>query len=578
MKKFPLILTCITVLSLGAACDSILDVEPHVITSEGFYASKEDAQAGLFGVYGVLNSYQLYGEFYSMILSYTDDLCYFLNWSDTRPTYYYVHDPDADEIYQVWTWLYKGINNANSFMEAVQNTDLDKDGDMLAQARFLRAYYHFLLAQTFGDVPLKTASTASWEAVKTPATSQYEVLSWVTSEMKEAIGHVSEDFDHAPSKVTKTAMEGILARVYLFLAGKSVSGGDKKLFYKNAMEQCENVIKSGRHRLNPDYSAIFINYIEDKYDTEYRESMWEVEFKGDRSSTEFWSNGRNGDINGLKTVGGDSDYSNYQSNWSWGLYGNTLKLWDLYMHDDRIMYEKNLGVVTDKRQEWNIPPYNYAGYTESKTRLYPYGGDPADVRYLKAGHDKTPYYTGSIKNGDDTNKNPLCFPAGRNIGKFRREVKYEGSKNFFADRTGINFPLLRYADVLLMYAEAVNGWQGAPTEAAYNCVKAVRDRAGISTDPFSVYADHDDFLKLIQNERGRELCFEAIRKYDLIRWGLFISEMKAVGKSAYQDTRWGGQGADFLRISNRITPKHIFMPIPSMELAVNTELKQNPLW
>src|SRR5690606_29838644 len=103
--------------------------------------------------------------------------------------------------------------------------------------------------------------------------------------------------------------------------------------------------------------------------------------------------------------------------------------------------------------------------------------------------------------------------------------EYEKELPRSVDRSPTNFPLLRYADVLLMFAEAENEMNG-PTEEAYDAVNQVRARA-------EAYAftglDQDDFRQAIRDERARELCFEGLRKFDLIRWGIFEQAMRNVG-------------------------------------------------
>ena len=155
------------------------------------------------------------------------------------------------------------------------------------------------------------------------------------------------------------------------------------------------------------------------------------------------------------------------------------------------------------------------------------------MRPLVAGIDKTPYASGyTLASFRDTNMDETVYPAGRNIGKWRREVQYEGPVTFRDSWNGINSPFLRYADVLLMYAEAVNEIDGAPNETIYNYVKQLRDRAGIQTLPFSTYNNHDAFLQFIKNERGRELFGEMnIRKFDLMRWGGWYEAMQAAGRA-----------------------------------------------
>lgn len=550
---------------LAAAITScgFLDVEPQVICSDTFYNNEEELLYGLAGVYGAMSNEAFYGNYYSLMCSNADDLCYYNRATTTNYSVVYRHDPGTTEIYAAWTEIYKGIGNANSFMEAVKDSEFDKDGKYFSEARFLRAYFHFLLAQAWGDVPLRTEPVHSHSDVMCAATPQYDVLAWAASEMEACLETASEDLSQAPSRVTKNTIRGILSRVYLFMAGETVKGGDRKELYAKARAHADTVIKSGRHSLNPEYQQVFINMISDRYDVEYHESMWEVDFLGNRQSASEWSNGRIGDLIGLQSSG-SSGYQDFMCNFSYGQFDGSLKLWDLYWTEDRTDEETALDEITDKRQEWNMPPYNYAGNTKYA---------------IPASTEKTPYYEGSVSAFDK----PTVAQAVRNCGKFRREVQYEGIMDSKRLYTGINFPLLRYSDVLLMFAEADLESSGVPSQEAYDRVKEVRDRAGIQTRDFSEY-DTESFRSLIRNERGRELCFEATRKYDLIRWGIFVEEMNryAYWAGLTNDAgkvRWTTAKASYASaIGSAVQEKHIVLPIPSVELGVNNLLVQNPLW
>ena len=207
------------------------------------------------------------------------------------------------EIYNLWVAIYKGIKNANAFMNAMQDSDLESAQSYYYEARFMRAYYHFLLAQCWGDVPLLDFENTNAQQLQIAKTPQYEVLKWVISEMDACLNELSEDLSIAPSRVTRTTAQGILARVCLFTAGATVDRGTDSAdeYYRLAMDYSKKVIDSHLHQLNPDYSDIFIKMISDQYDTEYRESMWAVEFKGNREDANHWTNGRIGELNGLQS-------------------------------------------------------------------------------------------------------------------------------------------------------------------------------------------------------------------------------------------------------------------------------------
>ena len=537
----------------------------------------------LNGVYGVLNSWQLYGCNLILDLNYNSDIVQYMSTTNaSMKGASFELDANSDDVYQTWTWLYKGIRNANAFLENIEGTDFDPDGKMEAQARFLRAYYYFILAQNWIDVPLRLKAIDPYNDVKCPATPQLKVMQFAVSEMEKSLETITDDLTYSPSDVTKTTVEGILARVYLYMAGEAVSGttaDQKHEYFGKAADYARMVIESGKHELNPDYSQIFINMIGDKYDKEYHESMWEADFLGDRSSPDFYGNSRWGELNGLRSSNSGTNYSEMNTNFAYGLFCNTIKLWNLYMDDDRTKLEKNLSVITDKRQLWSLPPYHYNG-TGEEAWLYPYGGDPSDTRKLITGIDKTPYYTSgaAVKDRNSTNQEETYYPGSRYCGKFRREVQYEGRKNFKSIWCGINVPLLRYSDVLLMYAEAMNEYNGSPTEDLYNVILPLRERAGIASEPFSKYASYEKFQQFVRNERARELCFEGLRKFDLLRWGIYLSSMKEVAALS-GTSQWNTSTArNYVTIVSRTSEKNNYMPIPSLELAVNTELKQNPLW
>lgn len=125
-----------------------------------------------------------------------------------------------------------------------------------------------------------------------------------------------------------------------------------------------------------------------------------------------------------------------------------------------------------------------------------------------------------------------------------------------------NTPIIRFAEVLLIYAEAANEYQNVPSTAAYEAIDRVRERAGIPLlSEIAPALSKDDFREAIFEERRKELVFEYQRWFDLARRGsdYFVTKLKAAGKTNAQ-------------------PKHIHFPIPQRELDLNRKLEQNPDW
>lgn len=589
------------------AC-SFLDTDPQIIPDDGYYNSEQKLIYGLAGVYGVLNSEALYGNYYSLQIANADDLCYFNNYnnSESRPDRYN-HSAGTATIYDTWSKLYEGIKNANRYIEAVEKTEIDPGklsvdiGLYIAEARFLRAYYHFLLAQAWGDVPLRVKATTSPNPndVQMAATPQEQVLKWCADEIEATIPDLYEPIDNTPSRVSQTVAQGILARVYLFMAGESVKqidGLDKKEMYRRAAYWANEVIASHKHDLNESYEEIFINMIRDQYDTQFHESMWEAEFLGDRTSATDWTNGRIGDLIGLRSQSRTTNYSEWACNYSYGYYNGSYTLWQLYWENDRTADETASATVIDKRLTWNLPGYNYRGMNNQKISYKNKAGETV-TRYLQQTQSmfKTPWvYNNNFAMPDiegldqtiedafdpaDLVYDPTVMCAVRNAGKWRRETVYEKQMSAKSLYTTINFPILRYADVLLMYAEAINEYAGAPDDQAKEAIREIRKRAGVKTDE-SLLGDYRSFRDLVRNERGRELAFEGLRKWDLIRWGTFVEKMHNAGTNQPTKNKYRNVSYTNYASANyaNVTARHIYLPIPTKELAVNHALRQNPLW
>ena len=589
------------------AC-SFLDTDPQIIPDDGYYNSEQKLIYGLAGVYGVLNSEALYGNYYSLQIANADDLCYFNNYnnSESRPDRYN-HSAGTATIYDTWSKLYEGIKNANRYIEAVEKTEIDPGklsvdiGLYIAEARFLRAYYHFLLAQAWGDVPLRVKATTSPNPndVQMAAPPQEQVLKWCADEIEATIPDLYEPIDNTPSRVSQTVAQGILARVYLFMAGESVKqidGLDKKEMYRRAAYWANEVIASHKHDLNESYEEVFINMIRDQYDTQFHESMWEAEFLGDRTSATDWTNGRIGDLIGLRSQSRTTNYSEWACNYSYGYYNGSYTLWQLYWENDRTADETASATVIDKRLTWNLPGYNYRGMNNQKISYKNKAGETV-TRYLQQTQSmfKTPWvYNNNFAMPDiegldqtiedafdpaDLVYDPTVMCAVRNAGKWRRETVYEKQMSAKSLYTTINFPILRYADVLLMYAEAINEYAEAPDDQAKEAIREIRKRAGVKTDE-SLLGDYRSFRDLVRNERGRELAFEGLRKWDLIRWGTFVEKMHNAGTNQPTENKYRNVSYTNYASANyaNVTARHIYLPIPTKELAVNHALRQNPLW
>lgn len=521
-KIYQIVIPIIVLISV-LSCN-LLEVEPKDFSSpEYYYENSEQMSMALTGVYNTLGSYGLYQYTYICQLGVEADEGFYNRSTVTQGPQFYNYTSSNVNIESLWQNLYIGIQNANLLLENINKPVMDetKRKQVKGETLFLRAYYYFILAINFGDVPLILESTKSANYPKITRTPVKQVYEKIIADMTEADSLVLTASEVGfGGRVNRSAVEGILARVCLHMAGHPVNDKTK---YKDARFWAKKVIDNLSHELTPDYRQVFINYARDAYNI--KESIWEVEFWGNAQDS-YREIGHVGNVIGIAAP------ANSIFGYSTALINAT------YTHYKS--YEAG-----DLRRDWNCAPYRYSGDTKVNwgvSHLY-----------------------------------------NRNAGKYRRE--YETLTPRTNHGTPQNFPLLRYTDVLLMFAEAENELNDGPTTEAYQAVNYVRNRAFGNLMPNAVInpaatvpagLSKADFLGFLQKERSRELCFEALRKYDLIRWGIFLPTMKAV---AAEFRATGGTGWTWGELSfKNVAARDTLMPIPIHETSLNNELGQNAGW
>lgn len=560
MKKFKYILFAGMLLSMGS-CDLLETTPSDFVDPEKFYSNETEIAQALAGIYSSLSSEKLYGAEYS-VLAQTDDLGYY--WRNTTPVGIFNnnHSTSDAKVSEMWSELYSGIMNANMFLAKIGDSPVSESVKRVgeAEARSLRAFYYFLLAQCWGDVPMPKNLKADLGDIEIDLaqTPQKEVLQFVVNELEEVYPMLEDINKAVPGHITKSAACGLLMRVNLKLAGWPIFDATA---YEEVVRWGDSIQAFNYHQLNSDYAQVFINMASDIYDT--KESIWEVEFKGNRADAHQQS-GRIGNTIGIQ----NTDISDESLGYSYGFIASTLNLWDLYGDLDgngTSDYEGDNAAefenFPDKRRDWNIAPYVFKQGDDKKFRKN-YWNSKGQLQYDGKGNVTDKIATKSVF-------------SSRNAGKFRRE--YETITPRDKNWTPINFPVIRYSDVLLMLAEAENEVHQGPTQRAYDCVNSVRERAGVAAVSGLGY---NDFKQLIKDERGRELCFEAIRKYDLIRWNDYRQEMNKVANYVTSDERWsvGDNYALFYAKNGASSERYMWLPIPTRELGLNKLLKQNAAW
>jgi hypothetical protein len=531
MKKIFFAITII--LFVSSSCQKILNTKPtDFITPESFYATAADLQMALNGVYSQLIDVDCYGNNYLYMFNTNTDESYGFS-VDLVTSYQYV--PTDAKVNLLWNSSYIGIERANVLLANIDKPVMDetKRGIIKGEALFLRAYFYFLLVSNYGGVPLKLNPTSSVKDVniaRTPAAGVYaQVVKDMTAADTLLQTQTATSLGYG-GKITKTAVEGMLARVCLYMAGFPLKQAGK---YEEALSWAKKVVDSKEHALNPDYMQVFLNYATNKYDV--KESIWELEFFRDNNGFANKGGTYAGRFCGIRC-------SDVSVGYSTGSIVATRKLFDLYQINPASTSTPNKASY-DLRRDWNCANYTYGTAAVAKKTAV-------------------------------TNVWLMC------AGKWRREYEDVIPKN--SNYTPQNFPMLRYSDVLLMLAEAENEVNG-PTTVAYDAINQVRKRAyglllpappipGVNA-ALSTGLTQEQFRNAIKDERARELCFEALRRPDLIRWGDFIGDMKKFLAYAIAN---GGNNTTITTAAKMITDRNLLLPIPSYDLSLNKLLKQNP--
>ncbi len=393
----------------------------------------------------------------------------------------------------VWAQCYFGILRANLVVQkapAAVMTPAIKNRS-LGEARFLRALYYYHLVRLFGDVPLYINAITAEESAVIPRSPKANVYAQIIADLKIAETLLPNTYTgDNKGRATAGAAKGILASVYLTL-------GDKPNAATKAKEIIDNAATYG-YSLWADYADNF------KLSTENgKESLFEVQYRSGGGTFSIYGAGT-----GINTFYGPRAQGIVPE----GGYGFTVPTKNFVDQ-----YEKTgagYNTIVDKRRNRSVwlPGDTYNAYVQPSTLV----GSPLGFNVRK--------YFISV---DD--------PLG-DAGQWR---------------SALNVPIMRYAEVLLMYAEAAGPALGKPS------VDLVRNRAGLA--PLAAGLSDAAWLDAIYKERRLELGFEMHRWYDLLRHpnsSYFITTMQAAGKT-------------------NISAKHRFMPIPQSERDKNANLTQN---
>lgn len=595
MNKFNILIAMLVCLNI-CGCSDFLEEDPKgKLTTDNFYNSESDARQAINGVYRRLSDSWVTGYNIKQI---PNDLLKRASWDEASGLSNFTYGSENTYIAGMWQNHYAVIKDCNSVIDNVtaNKEKINNWERYVGQAHGIRAFLYFDLVRWFGDVPLVLTDTKSLDGLEVTRTPQKEVFRQIIEDFEYCISHTMDKGDTSKGyqygRLTKDACHGFLAKVYLWLGsvaqrdGKEILGNAADNFEKS-LEHSSAVIQGGRYKLVDYYPDVFNAKTRDKAPDEV---LWCVQgLTGDDTGT--WTGMMFG-IRGNQNLGGS---------------------WDNISSSDyhRMMYEPSDSI----RRLWNCPRMTI----QDDGTLW--------------GWDYKMYWDtrGDQKLSEATeNNNWLQW----SIGKFRRYPLADPSSYNYTN-FGMDEPLLRYADVLLMYAEAYNEVNHAPgdyrpssgmdmsgisIQSAYDAVNLVRKRSRIANEgimhqdvlPRKLITDYatevdecvpdwkpgaygyiydgvrtaweynrygDDYTAFrteILNERARELVAESTDRWcDLVRRGILVKQMQA----------WRQYNPFISNTEREITTpgapgniqsRNMLLPVPLSEIDVNKNLTQNP--
>lgn len=579
MKKIIIYLATMLLAAMTFTGCYDLETYPRDKVNEGtFYKTGDHAHQGLMGIYGMLRLNEAYG--YQFCFDHLGDIAYGYNYYMMFLATY----TDRDGTIQAhWQTFYDGIHRVNTFIRSVKGmrgiiTD-EQINEYVAEAKFLRAMFYFSLTDLFGGVPYYDESTNVNEEfmnLKQPRSSLEEVRAHILEDLDEAIKYLP--VEHAASeygRATKGAAYALRGKVHLY---------DKE--WQSAINDFEEIVynKSNNYgyALDDDYARVFKLYNGAKSP----ETVFSIQNKSG-VGTEYGMQ-----IQALMGCRGA-----YGSCWN-----NTVpstQLVDMYefkdgrpFNWDEIFPGYNAMTPEQRKELLSVEmdgSGTIVGLREADTAKILSAYTCRDPRLMATVIVPYSHYMGNI--GRTTNVD-LIFALDHNLAGnanggtiqnnagwvsylYRKFVTEGDQGGAISNRlhTPFAFPLIRFADVLLMLSEAYNeAGQLDKAVTEFNKVRARVGMPGLNSGPaWMVVSNKEQMAERIRKERAVEFAGEGLRFSDLRRWGYEIAHKTLNNVDAvniYGEPIY----------THLFTERDMLWPIPGVERERNKELTQNPGW
>ncbi|KAB1154014.1 RagB/SusD family nutrient uptake outer membrane protein [Flavobacterium luteum] len=544
------------------ACSDLLEEVPLSQASpENSFKTEANARAAIVGVYSSLQLEGAYSRCQGLLT--TDE-------TNVAPksfvgginSYTFTAD-NIDVILPIWRDHYIGINRANLAIAKIPTIDMDvtERNSLVAEAKFIKSLLYFNLIRYFGDVPYKETETTSLNNLNIPRTPVATIYENIIKDLQYGVINLKVKAPELAGHATQDAAKTLLASVYLNRGSiaKRDNTGDKGIAdFALAAKFAKEVMDANRYSL--------CDYFPDAFSVQNKnnnEIIFDVQFKSPKlgvGSSIGYNMGIPSDASGINNLLAGGSTATVRAN---------------TYH--QFLYDKADSI----RLQWTDARIEIKAATGKFIRLSTISSTPVSA------------------------------------GKFRRYPVHDSNFPLKVQDYDVNWPIFRFAEVLLIYAEALNETSG-PEQEAIDALNKLRSRArnvnagGVHTDALPrvltlqkstglvdltlsdpLVSTQEAFRDYIILERTRELMAEGKRWFDLVRWGKLQStllglnakflakqtqpipaEVPAITPTKWKNY-WNQQNLDWINLSGNVQDYHNLMPIPNNEILANPAIVNN---
>ena len=557
--KYIIVLGIVTGVTFSS-CEDWLDENPkYSVDNTVIFDSEETAKQALDACYGYLTTQDCFGQgVYEMSVGSSG-----LSWSQTNGS-----EPDryaslnattaGDAVLWAWRGLYKAIQECNTFIVNMNKGSLSEDlkENYTAQASFIRGLCYYYLSMMWGDVPLRIEPSAH-DAISEPKSSFIDVVGQIFIDWKYAYDNLPENGEHVDGYIDKLGVAAYLAKLNWMLSCNPDLADRKADYLEDAKFWCDLVY--GKYSLQSRYSDLFVNHVQNS-----PESIFQLNFT--TSSDYSWNR-----LNWIFAADNASPGTAYQRIRSTKAFHDLFR--GTYPGDPRYdatfltrWYDVKNGssyhLISD-----SVYTYPYKTYkTKSTSRVadavayipYDQMDDPTNPTVEELTVLQEQFYTENTTTGEKNVVNlvgQFATSVGDHAGwpLWKKQIDF----NCQAQQSNNNIILYRYADILLMKAEAKNALGQDPSAE----INEVRKRAYKDKYEEHIYVNSTKEANdaAILKERLLELAFEGKRWWDLVRFDKAFDLVPSLREH---------KGEDYMML----------FPIPLSTISVEPKVTQNPGW